>query len=130
MACPLSITLPKLNKSYRLLMSSMEAQSFMMKTKNTTQKPILRKTKKPGSSAKALKRLRDLVQVDLKLARSRISLVTKLNKLLIIQSQRKTLSSTLLLRLIDLSNWVKLSKTMTVAIAIQAMMTMIIMKDK
>ena len=67
-------------------MNSIEAQSFMMRTKNTTQKPILKKTKKPESSARALKRLRDLVLVDRKLARSRISLVTKLNKLLIIQS--------------------------------------------
>ena len=101
LACPLSITLPKLNKSYRLLMSSMEAQSFMTRTKNTTQKLILRKMKKPGSSAKALK-ANDLVLADRKLARSRISLVTKLNKLLIIQFKRKALSPTLLLRLINL----------------------------
>ena len=101
LACPLSITLLKLNKSYRLLMSSMEAQSFMTRTKNTTQKLILRKMKKLGSSAKALK-ANDLVLADRKLARSRISLVTKLNKLLIIQFKRKALSPTLLLRLINL----------------------------
>ena len=97
----------------------------MMRTKNTTQKPILRKTKKPESSARALKR--DLVLADRKLARSRISLVTKLNKLLIIQSLRKALSP-ILLQIINLSNWVRLSKT--IAVAILAMMTMIITKDK
>ena len=97
----------------------------MMRMKNTTQKPILRKTKKPGSSVRALKR--DLVLADRKLARSRISLVTKLNKLLIIQSLRKALSP-ILLQIINLSNWVRLSKT--IAVAILAMMTMIITKDK
>ena len=80
-----------------------------------------------GSSARALKS--DLVPADQRHAHLQISPATKLDSKSIIRSQRKVQSLILLLLQKDLSSWVRLRKTMTVAIAIQVMMK-IITKNK
>ena len=80
-----------------------------------------------GSSARALKS--DLVPADQRHVRLQISLATKLDSKSIIRSQRKVKNLIQPLLQMDLSNWVRLRKTMTVAIAIQVMMK-IITKDK
>ena len=99
----------------------------MMRTKNMTQKPKKRMMEQ-GSSARALKS--DLVPADQRHVLLQISPATKLDNKSIIRSQRKVQNLILLLLLqISLSSWVRLKKTMTVAIAIQVMMK-IIMKDK
>ena len=98
----------------------------MMRTKNMTQKPKKRMMEQ-GSSARALKS--DLVPADQRHVLLQISPATKLDNKSIIRSQRKVQNLILLLLQISLSSWVRLKKTMTVAIAIQVMMK-IITKDK
>ena len=105
-------------------MSSIEAQSFTMRTKNMTQKKMMMEQ---GSSARALKS--DLVTPDQRHAHLQISPATKLDNKSIIRSQRRVQNLILLLLQKDLSSWVRLRKIMTVAIAIQVMMK-IITKNK
>ena len=101
-------------------MSNIVVRSFMMRTKNMTQKPKRVKMKKLDLSAAALPN--DLALVALRLARSQISPVKKLK----IRSQRFKKVQKQLLGPPDPSNWVRLLKTMTVQVQVMTK----VMKDR